>query len=66
MTALCRDEESATCCEQGGYGLVWRDPRTGLCDVEFCFVSDLGKRLQDKLGVLLHRSPHALNPRVEM
>ena len=27
---------------------------------------DLGWRLQDKLRDLLHRSPHACNPRVEM
>ena len=31
-----------------------------------CFVFDLGWRLLEKLRNLLHRSPHAFNPRVEM
>ena len=63
---LLRRDMAATCSEQGGHGLVWQDPCTGLCDVEFCFVTDLVWRLQDELSVPLHRSPHALNPRVEM
>ena len=50
---------AATCCEQGGSGLIWQDPCTGSCDVEFCFVSNLEWRLQDILNVTLHRSPRA-------
>ena len=47
------------------YGPVWQDPCAGLCEVGFCFVSDLGWRLQDKLRDLLHRSRHAFNPKGE-
>ena len=54
---LLRRDVAATCCEQ--------DPCTELCDVEFCFVSDLGWRLQDILRFLRHRSLHAFNPRVK-
>ena len=55
-----------TCCEQGGYGSVWQDPRTECYDVGFCFVSDSGWRLEDILRFLQHRSPHDFNTRVKM
>ena len=65
--------------EQGGCGPVskiharrvrlwssWQNPCTERCVVGVSLRPYLGWRMQDKFRDLLHRSPHAFNPRVEM